>query len=168
MIRKPNSLIVNYLFIYLCIFVHLPDVFEWLAISLSSFGLVLATIILLLKRRRLRHNDTRPLQVRTVICYHNGQDDVARMRHGTAAEIHPLCENDSCTSLMVRDQGQAFPFWISVITWEMIGVAMTTQSSTNILFASKLLTVYGPSSMASRCDPLDAIMISLRLKLYSV
>ena len=95
--------LVNYLFIYLCIFVHLPDVFEWLAISLSSFGLVLATIILLLKRRRLRHNDTRPLQVRTVICYHNGQHDVARMCHGTAAEIHPLCENDSRTSLMVRD-----------------------------------------------------------------
>ena len=102
--------LVNYLFIYLCIFVHLPDVFEWLAISLSSFGLVLATIILLLKRRRLRHNDTRPLQVRTVICYHNGQDDVARMCHGTAAEIHPLCENDSRTSLVVRDQGQTEPF----------------------------------------------------------
>ena len=102
--------LVNYLFIYLCIFVHLPDVFEWLAISLSSFGLVLATIILLLKRRRLRQNDTRPLQVRTVICYHNGQDDVARMRHGTAVEIHPLCENDSCTSLVVRDQGQTEPF----------------------------------------------------------
>ena len=102
--------LVNYLFIYLCIFVHLPDVFEWLAISLSSFGLVLATIILLLKRRRLRHNDTRPLQVRTVICYHNGQHDVARMCHGTAAEIHPLCENDSRTSLMVRDQGQTEPF----------------------------------------------------------
>ena len=100
----------NYLFIYRCIFVHLPDVFEWLAISLSSFGLVLATIILLLKRRRLCHNDTRPLQVRTVICYHNGQDDVARMRHGTAAEIHPLCENDPCTSLVVRDQGQTEPF----------------------------------------------------------
>ena len=102
--------LVNYLFIYLCIFVHLSDVFEWLAISLSSFGLVLATIILLLKRRRLRHNDTRPLQVRTVICYHNGQHDVARMCHGTAAEIHPLCENDSRTSLMVRDQGQTEPF----------------------------------------------------------
>ena len=102
--------LVNYLFIYLCIFVHLPDVFEWLAISLSSFGLVLAIIILLLKRRRLRHNDTRPLQVRTVICYHNGQDDVARMCHGTAAEIHPLCENDSRTSLVVRDQGQTEPF----------------------------------------------------------
>ena len=102
--------LVNYLFIYLCIFVHLPDVFEWLAISLSFFGLVLATIILLLKRRRLRHNDTRPLQVRTVICYHNGQHDVARMCHGTAAEIHPLCENDSRTSLMVRDQGQTEPF----------------------------------------------------------
>lgn len=28
---------------------------------------------------------------------------------------------------------------------------MTTQSATNILFASKLLTVYGPSSMA-QCD----------------
>lgn len=89
---------------------NMKDVFEWLAISLSSFGLVLATIILLLKRRRLRHNDTRPLQVRTVICYHNGQDDVARMRHGTAVEIHPLCENDSCTSLVVRDQGQTEPF----------------------------------------------------------
>ena len=109
MLHKILSL-VNYLFIYLCIFVHLPDVFEWLAISLSSFGLVLATIILLLKRRRLRHNDTRPLQVRTVICYHNGQHDVARMCHGTAAEIHPLCENDSRTSLMVRDQGQTEPF----------------------------------------------------------
>ena len=107
--HKTLSL-VNYLFIYLCIVVHLPDVFEWLAISLSSFGLVLATIILLLKRRRLRHNDTRPLQVRTVICYHNGQDDVARMCHGTAAEIHPLCENDSRTSLVVRDQGQTEPF----------------------------------------------------------
>ena len=107
--HKTLSL-VNYLFIYLCIVVHLPDVFEWLAISLSSFGLVLATIILLLKRRRLRHNDTRPLQVRTVICYHNGQDDVARMWHGTAAEIHPLCENDSRTSLVVRDQGQTEPF----------------------------------------------------------
>ena len=102
--------LVNYLFIYQCIFVHLPDVFEWLAISLSSFGLVLATIILLLKRRRLRHNDTRPLQIRTVICYHNGEDDVARMCHGTAAEIHPLCENDSRTSLVVRDQGQTEPF----------------------------------------------------------
>ena len=107
--HKTLSL-VNYLFIYLCIVVHLPDVFEWLAISLSSFGLVLATIILLLKRRRLRHNDTRPLQVRTVICYHNGQDDVARVCHGTAAEIHPLCENDSRTSLVVRDQGQTEPF----------------------------------------------------------
>ena len=107
--HKTLSL-VNYLFIYLCIVVHLPDVFEWLAISLSSFGLVLATIILLLKRRRLRHNDTRSLQVRTVICYHNGQDDLARMCHGTAAEIHPLCENDSRTSLVVRDQGQTEPF----------------------------------------------------------
>ena len=103
--------LVNYLFIYLCIFVHLPDVFEWLAISLSSFGLVLATIILLLKRRRLRHNDTRPLQVRTVICYHNGQDDVhacvtgqqlkstpcARMTHAQAS----WCETKDKPNLSV-------------------------------------------------------------------
>ena len=72
---------------------------------LEDTGLFLAIIVLLLKRRRLRHNNVRPLHVRTVVCHQNGQEDCACVVSGTAAEIRPLCEKARYPSLVARQEG---------------------------------------------------------------
>ena len=46
------------------------DVFEWVVISISPTSLIVAIIVLLLKRRLGRSN-VRPLHVRTVLYYQN-------------------------------------------------------------------------------------------------
>ncbi|KAJ7390890.1 Low-density lipoprotein receptor domain class A [Desmophyllum pertusum] len=82
----------------------LKDVFEWVVISISSTGLLVAIIFLLLKRRRLRQNNDRPLHVRTVVCYHHGQADSACQ--GGGAENRPLCGKARCPSrLTPRAEG---------------------------------------------------------------
>lgn len=86
---------------------------EWVIISVSSSCLVVAIIVLLLKRRKLRHTNATPLHVRTVVCYHHGHEEsaclgrnvVVRGEGKGASENRPLCEKTGCPSLETEDEG---------------------------------------------------------------
>lgn len=88
--------------------------FEWVIISVSSSCLIVAIIVLLLRRRRLRQTNATPLHVRTVVCYHHGQEESACLGRNVvirgcqgkgAPETRPLCDKAGSPSLVAEDEG---------------------------------------------------------------
>ena len=79
------------------------DVFEWSVISISSTSLIVAIIVLILKRRRLGGRFVRPLHVRTVVYYHN--EPFKSPCQNVNAENRPIVDKAGCHSNADQDEG---------------------------------------------------------------